>query len=117
MGHHGKSINELFEKFKEQEKGDALARGKDYCKPIVKSVCIGGVRFLAGEKRGRTTPNRDEERAFQEYEEEEARAKRLQQTVAEKQAASLAAIESKYCRPVSSQSQGQSAGPDRLRLG
>merc|ERR1712039_778227 len=83
--HRGSSAHDLFERFKEQEKGNALARGKDYCKPFVKSVCIGGVRFLAGDKRNRSRAT-DTER-----EEEERQAKRQQQEMTEKQA-KLAAI-------------------------
>lgn len=107
--HVGSSAHDLFEKHKEQEKGNAVARGKDYCKPFVQSVCIGGVRFLAGEKRNRPT-----ERDSEALEEEYARSKRHQQALADK-LAEKAAIESKYCAKVPSQ--GSGSVPDRLRLG
>merc|ERR1712014_558495 len=96
----GKTAQELFEKHKELERGNAVARGKDYCKPSIQPVCVGGVRFLAGDKRGRsqTSDERDEDALA----EEQMRARRHQQAVAEKQA-KLAAIESKYCARMPSQ--------------
>merc|ERR1712048_560969 len=79
----GKSAQGLFEKHKEQERGAAVARGKDYCKPSVQPVCVGGVRFLAGEKRGRS--ERSDGRADEALEEEQAKARRKQQELMEKQ--------------------------------
>merc|ERR1712014_497772 len=96
----GKSAQELFEKHKEQERGNAVARGKDYCKPSVQPVCVGGVRFLAGEKRGRS--ERSDGRAKEAFEEEQAKARKQQKEIAEKQA-KMSAIESKYCAKVPSQ--------------
>eukprot|EP00401_Gymnodinium_catenatum_P015745 CAMPEP_0117517614 /NCGR_PEP_ID=MMETSP0784-20121206/31704_1 /TAXON_ID=39447 /ORGANISM="" /LENGTH=496 /DNA_ID=CAMNT_0005313503 /DNA_START=47 /DNA_END=1537 /DNA_ORIENTATION=- len=108
----GKSAQELFEKYNEHQRDSAVARGKDYCKPTVQTVCVGGVRFLAGEKRGRS--DRTAERDTDVLEEEEARARRQQQARAEKQA-KLAAIESKYCAKVPAKESGHV--PDRMRLG
>lgn len=114
--HRGTSAEELFESYNDEVKGRALARGTDYCKPSVQKVCVGGFRFLAGEKRGRSERVDDQEK--EERQEEESRARRQQQREQEEQdqkRAKLAAIESKYCARVPAQD--TTHVPDRLRLG
>merc|ERR1712083_418683 len=106
----GTSADDLYKQYKESEQGKALARGKDYCKPFVHSVCIRGVRYVTENKRERNHMRSESESDGPDEEEETRKKKFLRE--AEKQE-KMAAIEAKYCARVP----GATAVPDSLRLG
>lgn len=110
----GETSDELFEKHKEQEKGNALARGKEYSKPFVHSVCIRGVRHVVENKRARTDGHESDDDLEDDL---GARSVKYQKVEAEKLAtmAEKAAIEAKYCAKMPAQ--GTASVPDSLRLG
>merc|ERR1712203_112401 len=107
----GASAEELFEKYRDEEKGNALARGKDYCKPVVASLCVRGTRVLAEFKQKRVEVDSDSD------DDQGARVKRSrpEEEEARRKQANLAAIEAKYCAKVPSQ--GSASVPDSMRLG
>mmetsp|Transcript_76083 Transcript_76083/g.211522 ORF Transcript_76083/g.211522 Transcript_76083/m.211522 type:complete len:593 (+) Transcript_76083:102-1880(+) len=109
----GRSTQELLERYDEQQRGAAVASGKDYCKTSGHQVVhVGGVTFVAGVKR------KEAEREDADDEDTRARESRRSAQSAEHQA-KMAAIESKYCARVAgkTESRGDVDGPERMRLG
>merc|ERR1711879_400085 len=72
--HRGKSAQDLIDKYNEQQRESALAKGTNYCKPSVQTVCVRGVRFLAGDKRGK--PDIPSERELEKAEEDQFKARK-----------------------------------------
>merc|ERR1712151_1439814 len=111
--HRGSNAEDLFKKSKDLAKEMALARGNNYCKPMVHSVCIRGVRHDVTQKRERV--DETDRAAMEEEELRRQRHNREQQAAFAEKQEKIAAIESKYCAKVSSQASG--SVPDVLRLG
>uniref|UniRef100_A0A7S4W8Z7 Pre-mRNA-splicing factor 38 n=1 Tax=Alexandrium monilatum TaxID=311494 RepID=A0A7S4W8Z7_9DINO len=111
----GRSAQELLERYQEQQRDNAVASGKDYCKTSGQhTVRVGGVVFVAGVKRKELEMEHalEDDKAFQEM---------LSGPSAEHRA-KMAAIESKYCArsaPVQAKPEATDnvEGPERLRLG
>jgi len=112
----GRSSEELFAKYQDQQKDSAVASGKDYCKSSGQhTMRVGGVPFVAGIKR------KDMEKEEDFDEESRIRDRERQSGPSMEHRAKMAAIEQKYCaRVVSSQSKNNNDGADRaerLRFG
>lgn len=111
----GRSTQELFAKYQDQQKDSAATSGKDYCKTSGQhSMRAGGVLFVAGGKRKELEQEEDPE------EEERLRAAERPSGPSLEHRAKMAAIEQKYlARVPASQSQGKNdrEGADRLRFG
>merc|ERR1712060_133272 len=110
----GRSTQELFAKYQDQQRDSAVASGKDYCKTSGQhSMRAGGVLFVAGVKRKELEQEEDFEEEARFRERERQNAPSLEQR------AKMAAIEAKYCARVGSQSRSNSEaeGAERLRLG
>lgn len=109
----GRSSQELLERFEEQQRDSAVAKGKDYCKTSGQhTLRVGGIPFVAGVKR--------KEAETREGSDDDGRRDKRSGPSVEHQA-KLAAIEAKYCARVATQ--GRAAhqdgvdGPERMRLG
>jgi len=109
----GISAQDLLERYDEEQKGNALARGRDYCKIVVEDISVGGPRGIIGAKRGRPMrrdePDDDDDDLY-----DESRSMRRRQEQMDNRA-QRAAIESKYCARV--QTQSSTPAGDHLRLG
>jgi len=111
----GRSAQELLERYQEQQRDNAVASGKDYCKTSGQhTVRVGGVVFVAGVKRKELETEQDSD-------DEPKLLDALSGPSAEHRA-KMAAIESKYCArsaPVQAKPEATDnvEGPERLRLG
>merc|ERR1712087_784709 len=108
----GRSSEELFAKFQDQQKDSAVANGKDYLKSSGQHTMRLGVPFVAGQKR------KDVERDEDSDDDARNRERERQSGPSMEHRAKMAAIEQKYCARVSqSKTHNTSEGAERLRLG
>mmetsp|Transcript_48126 Transcript_48126/g.139414 ORF Transcript_48126/g.139414 Transcript_48126/m.139414 type:complete len:545 (-) Transcript_48126:106-1740(-) len=112
----GRSAAELLERYQEQQRDNAVASGKDYCKTSGQhTMRVGGVPFVAGVKRKELEKEEDSD--------DDARAWAASHLgPSAEHRAKMAAIESKYCaRSAPAQAKPEATdnveGPERLRLG
>merc|ERR1719373_841787 len=113
----GRSNEELLEEYRERQRVNAVASGKDYCKNSGRHmVHAGGMTFVAGDKPEKRRRDGDDDSGDEASARESRRKKEQNQEHQQK----MAAIMEKYCRGgPSSQDRGGTEidRPERMRLG